>query len=167
MVKRLKKEAVPSVFPCTNTLASPSSLQRATRKTKREENKSGFDTDSKTCSEENNRTEWNEELDPFNVGSEIYYTAEKSEDSESNLEYNKTATSQNPVADSVSQTRPALCVEKFADDPAGMKFYTGLQSHYDFTFVLASLGKAAYKLNYLYFRSEQLSVQNQFFSYSY
>lgn len=89
MVKRLKKEAVPSVFPCTNTLASPSSLQRATRKTKREENKSGFDTDSKTCSEENNRTEWNEELDPFNVGSEIYYTAEKSEDSESNLEYNK------------------------------------------------------------------------------
>ncbi|XP_076109162.1 uncharacterized protein LOC143078039 [Mytilus galloprovincialis] len=44
-----------------------------------------------------------------------------------------------------------------------MKFYTGLQSHYDFTFVLASLGKAAYKLNYLYFRSEQLSVQNQFF----
>lgn len=102
-------------------------------------------------------------MDPFDVGSEIFYTAEKIEDSESNLEYNKTATSQNLVADSVSQTRPVLCVEKFEDDPAGMKFYTGLQSHYDFTFVLASLGKAAYRLNYLYFRSEQLSVQNQFF----
>ncbi|CAC5386817.1 unnamed protein product [Mytilus coruscus] len=143
LVKRLKKEAVPSVFPWTNTFASPSSLQRATPKTRREENKSGFDTDSDTSSEENNITEWNEELDSLDVGT----------------------TSQNPVADSDSQTQtwPALCVEKFEDDPAGMKFYTGLQSHYDFTFVLASLREAAYKLNYLYFRSEQLSVENQFF----
>ncbi|CAC5413894.1 unnamed protein product [Mytilus coruscus] len=90
---------------------------------------------------------------------------EKIEDSESNLQNNQTATSQNPVTDSDSQTQtwPALCVEKFEDDPAGMKFYTGLQSHYDFTFVLASLGEAAYKLYYIYFRSERLSVENQFF----
>ncbi|CAC5390638.1 unnamed protein product [Mytilus coruscus] len=165
LVKRLKKEAVPSVFPWTKSFASPSSLQRATRKTRREENKSGFDTDSDTSYEEKNITEWNEELDSLDFGSEIFYTAENIEDSESNLQNNQTATSQNPVTDSDSQTQtwPALCVEKFEDDPAGMKFYTGLQSHYDFTFVLASLGEAAYTLNYLYFRSEQLSVENQFF----
>ncbi|CAC5379506.1 unnamed protein product [Mytilus coruscus] len=162
LVKRLKKEAVPNVFPWTNTFASPSSLQKATCKTRREENKSGFDTDSDTSSEENNSAEWNEELDSLDVGSEIYYTAEKFEDSELNLHNNQTETFQNPVTDSDSQTQtwPALCVEKFEDDPAGIKFYTGLQSHYDFTFVLTSLGEAAYNLNYLHFRSEQLSVAN-------
>ncbi|CAC5425311.1 unnamed protein product [Mytilus coruscus] len=149
----------PSKTSVTNTFASPSSLQRATRKTRREENKSGFDTDSDTSSEENNITEGNEELDSLDVGSEMYYTAEKIEDSESNLKNIQRATSQNPVTDSNSQTQtwPALCVEKFEDDPAGMTFYTGLQSHYDFTFVLSSLGDAADNLNYLYFRSEQLS----------
>jgi len=54
-------------------------------------------------------------------------------------------------------------VEKFEDDPAGMIFYIGLQSYYDFKFVLASLGEVVYNLNYIYYKSEQLSVENQFF----
>lgn len=67
--------------------------------------------------------------------------------------------------DSGTQTQswPSICVEKFEDDPAGMMFYTGLQSYYDFKFVLASLGEVVYNLNYMYYRSEQLSVQKQFF----
>jgi ABC-type glucose/galactose transport system permease subunit len=42
-------------------------------------------------------------------------------------------------------------------------FYTGLQTYEVFIFVLATLGNAAYELNYLYYRSEQLSVENSFF----
>ncbi|CAC5426673.1 unnamed protein product [Mytilus coruscus] len=60
-------------------------------------------------------------------------------------------------------TWPSLCVEKFMFDSPGIMFYTGLQTYEDFTFVLATLGNAAYDLNYLYYRSEQLSVENQFF----
>ena len=42
--------------------------------------------------------------------------------------------------------------------PPGIMFYTGLQTYEDFTFVLVTLGDAAYELNYLYDRSEQLPV---------
>jgi hypothetical protein len=70
--------------------------------------------------------------------------------------------------DSGTQTQswPSLWVEKFEDDPAGMMFYTGLQSYYDFKFVLASLGEFVYNLNYMYYRSEQLCGKSVF-SYPY
>lgn len=58
---------------------------------------------------------------------------------------------------------PSICIEKFQYDPAGILFYTGLQTYADFKFVLATLGDAVFELNYMYYRSDQLSVINQFF----
>ena len=62
-----------------------------------------------------------------------------------------------------TSTWPSLCVEKFMYDPPEIMFYTGLQTYEVFIFVLATLGNAACELNYLYYRSEQLSVENIFF----
>ena len=62
-----------------------------------------------------------------------------------------------------TSTWPSLCVEKFMYDLLEIMFYTGLQTYEVFIFVLATLGNAAYELNYLYYRSEQLSVENSFF----
>ena len=65
-----------------------------------------------------------------------------------------------------TSTWPSLCVEKFMYDPLEIMFYTGLQTYEVFIFVLATLGNAAYELNYmyLYYRCEQLSVENSFFN---
>jgi hypothetical protein len=104
------------------------------------------------------------ECDISNVGNEIYWAEKIYSPKMENPESAET-TSYTLHNDSGTQTQswPSLCVEKFEDDPAGMMFYTGLQSYYDFKFVLASLGEVVYNLNYMYYRSEQLSVENQFF----
>ena len=52
---------------------------------------------------------------------------------------------------------------KFKYDNDGMQYYTGLDSYVVFMAVLASLGPAAYKLQYLYGRKPQLDIADQLF----
>ena len=102
-------------------------------------------------------------FDDDNVGNEIIYTAEPCEDVEMNeCKVNVNVSSVDSTCTQTS-TWPSLCVEKFIYDPPGIMFYTGLQTYEVFIFVLATLGNAVYELNYLYYRSEQLSVENQLF----
>ncbi|CAC5377339.1 unnamed protein product [Mytilus coruscus] len=157
LVKRLKSDAFPSVFPWISTSTSNN---RSVRQAKRSEAKGIVDSDSSESSED---MQANFPCDDANVGNEIYYTAEPCVD----VEMTVPNESRNvpSIDSSLTQTLtwPSLCVEKFMFDSPGIMFYTGLQTYEDFTFVLATLGNAAYDLNYLYYRSEQLSVENQFF----
>ena len=55
-----------------------------------------------------------------------------------------------------------MSVDNFRRDPEGMKFYTGLDSYSTFVNVLASLGPASYRLNYVYSKPS-IQVQDQLF----
>ena len=55
------------------------------------------------------------------------------------------------------------CVKNFVNDPAGIHFYTGLESYEKFSFVLYTLGPSANNLKYMYAQSYKLSVEDQFF----
>ena len=52
-------------------------------------------------------------------------------------------------------------IDNFINDSVGLQFYTGLDNYEAFVTVLASLGPAAYQLNYLYGKHPVLSVANQ------
>ena len=55
-----------------------------------------------------------------------------------------------------------LCSDNFITDDKGLQFYTGLDNYTMFRTVLASLGPAAYHLNYLYDKNPTLSIPNYF-----
>ena len=159
LVKKLKRDAIPSIFPwvCTSN-----SNERAKRQAKRNEAKERLDSDSSSESSSDNMP-LSLPFDDDNVGNEIIYTAEPCEDVEMNeCKVNVNVSSVDSTCTQTS-TWPSLCVEKFIYDPPGIMFYTGLQTYEVFIFVLATLGNAVYELNYLYYRSEQLSVENQLF----
>jgi hypothetical protein len=155
----LKRDAIPSIFPWVNT---SNSNERAKRQAKRNEAKERLDSDSSSESSSDNMP-LSLPFDDDNVGNEIIYTAEPCEDVEMNeCKVNVNVSSVDSTCTQTS-TWPSLCVEKFIYDPPGIMFYTGLQTYEVFIFVLATLGNAVYELNYLYYRSEQLSVENQLF----
>lgn len=52
---------------------------------------------------------------------------------------------------------------RFATDPEGIHYYTGLECYEKFKMVLHTLGPAAYELNYYHGVTPTLSVENQFF----
>ena len=58
---------------------------------------------------------------------------------------------------------PSLAVDNFRHDDEGILFYTGIATYADFKLVLATLGEAAYNLNYLYNKVDQMSVEDQLF----
>lgn len=155
----MKRDAIPSIFPWDST---SNSNERAKRQAKRNEAKESLDSDSSSESSGDN-VPLSLPFDDDNVGNEIIYTAEPCEDvemSECNVHVNVSSLDNTSTQTS---TWPSLCVEKFIYDPPGIMFYTGLRTYEVFIFVLATLGNAAYELNYLYYRSEQLSVENQLF----
>jgi len=155
----LKRDAIPSIFPWVST---SNSNERAKRQAKRNEAKERLDSDSSSESSSDNMP-LSLPFDDDNVGNEIIYTAEPCEDVEMNeCKVNVNVSSVDNTCTQTS-TWPSLCVEKFIYDPPGIMFYTGLQTYEVFIFVLATLGNAVYELNYLYYRSEQLSVENQLF----
>lgn len=155
----MKRDAIPSIFPWVRT---SNSNERAERQAKRNEAKERLDSDSSSESSSDNMP-LSLPFDDDNVGNEIIYTAEPCEDVEMNeCKANVNVSSVDSTCTQTS-TWPSLCVEKFIYDPPGIMFYTGLQTYEVFIFVLATLGNAAYELNYLYYRSEQLSVENQLF----
>ena len=125
------------------------------------------DLESDTSSDSDTIEHAENECDISIVGNEIYWAEQIDSLKMENPESAET-TSYTLHNDSGTQTKswPSICVEKFEDDPAGMMFYTGLQSYYDFKFVLASLGEFVYNLNYMYYRSEQLCGKSVF-SYPY
>ena len=147
------------MFPWVST---SNSNERAKRQAKRNEAKERLDSDSSSESSSDNMP-LSLPFDDDNVGNEIIYTAEPCEDVEMNeCKVNVNVSSVDSTCTQTS-TWPSLCVEKFIYDPPGIMFYTGLQTYEVFIFVLATLGNAVYELNYLYYRSEQLSVENQLF----
>ena len=155
----MKRDAIPSIFPWVNT---SNSNERAKRQAKRNEAKERLDSDSSSESSSDNMP-LSLPFDDDNVGNEIIYTAEPCEDVEMNeCKVNVNVSSVDSTCTQTS-TWPSLCVEKFIYDPPGIMFYTELQTYEVFIFVLATLGNAVYELNYLYYRSEQLSVENQLF----
>ena len=162
-MKRLKNDAVPSVFPWTSS-CSPSAKLRSKRIKRRSEVKNTVPQPPV----ESSGSDANFITDPDeDVVNEIYI-AEPCEDVEmteiSNEGCDETTTeSVSCHISTQTLSWPSLCVEKIETDPAGMLFYTGLQTYSDFKFVLSTLGPAAYELNYMYYRSDQLSVENQFF----
>ena len=155
----MKRDAIPSIFPWVST---SNSNERAKRQAKRNEAKERLDSDSSSESSSDNMP-LSLPFDDDNVGNEIIYTAEPCEDVEMNeCKVNVNVSSVDSTCTQTS-TWPSLCVEKFIYDPPGIMFYTALQTYEVFIFVLATLGNAVYELNYLYYRSEQLSVENQLF----
>ena len=63
-----------------------------------------------------------------------------------------------------TQISPGFCVEKYMHNPAGMCYYTGLESFEKFLFVLDTLGPGVDDLIYYYkTKVYQPSVRNQFF----
>ena len=155
----MKRDAIPSIFPWVST---SNSNERAKRQAKRNEAKERLDSDSSSESSSDNMP-LSLPFDDDNVGNEIIYTAEPCEDVEMNeCKVNVNVSSVDSTCTQTS-TWPSLCVEKFIYDPPGIMFYTELQTYEVFIFVLATLGNAVYELNYLYYRSEQLSVENQLF----
>ena len=155
----MKRDAIPSIFPWVST---SNSNERAKRQAKRNEAKERLDSDSSSESSSDNMP-LSLPFDDDNVGNEIIYTAEPCEDVEMNeCKVNVNVSSVDSTCTQTS-TWPSLCVEKFIYDPPGIMFYTGLQTYKVFIFVLATLGNAVYELKYLYYRSEQLSVENQLF----
>ena len=152
-------DAIPSIFPWVST---SNSNEKAKRQAKRNEAKEWLDSDSSSESSSGNMP-LSLPFDDDNVGNEIIYTAEPCENVEMNeCKVNVNVSSVDSTCTQTS-TWPSLCVEKFIYDPPGIMFYTGLQTYEVFIFVLATLGNAVYELNYLYYRSEQLSVENQLF----
>ena len=155
----MKRDAIPSIFPWVST---SNSNERAKRQAKCNEAKERLDSDSSSESSSDNMP-LSLPFDDDNVGNEIIYTAEPCEDMEMNeCKVNVNVSSVDSTCTQTS-TWPSLCVEKFIYDPPGIMFYTELQTYEVFIFVLATLGNAVYELNYLYYRSEQLSVENQLF----
>ncbi|CAC5417615.1 unnamed protein product [Mytilus coruscus] len=148
LVKRLKSDAFPSVFPWISTSTSN---DRSVRQAKRSEAKVNVDSDSSESSED---MQANFPCDDANVGNEIYYTAEPCVDAEMTVPNESMNAPSTDSSLTQTLTWPSLCVEKFMFGSPGIMFYTGLQTYEDFTFVLATLGNAAYKLNYLYYRSK-------------
>ena len=158
-MKRLKRGAIPSIFPWRDDNCTGQS-KRANRHSRRTQNlelkslnhvnsdnecmPSSLNTDQIGCEMEIDNGDISE-LMSMDVPNEV------------NIDTSTT------IAETQTITWPSLCIEKFQDDPAGIMFYTGLSTYSDFKFVLATLGEAAYNLNYLYFRSDHLSVENQFF----
>ena len=60
-------------------------------------------------------------------------------------------------------TFPAMCIDNFEKDDAGIHFYTGFETISKFYFVLTTLGPAAYSLNHIYHQVTNISVPDQFF----
>ncbi len=56
-----------------------------------------------------------------------------------------------------------MSIEDYKHDEPGVKYFTGLDCYQTFCDVLASLGPAAYELNYLYNIKPKLSVKDQLF----
>ena len=62
-----------------------------------------------------------------------------------------------------SDQSPPFAAGRFANDPQGIHFYTGLETYEKFLMVLSTLGPAAYELNYFHGYNHSLSVEDQFF----
>ena len=57
----------------------------------------------------------------------------------------------------------AFSAKEFMFDPAGIHFYTGLETYKKFSFVLSTLGPAANHLNYYNGWNPSLNIEDQFF----
>ncbi|XP_013420404.1 uncharacterized protein LOC106180817 [Lingula anatina] len=67
------------------------------------------------------------------------------------------------LGDSSTQTPfyPKLSIEELSTNDKMLNYYTGLQNHEHFVYVLSTLGPAAYHLNYRWRKPINISVENQ------
>ena len=152
--RRLKKGAVPSQFLWTDE-PSPQSKKRKERAEKRGENQQ---KKLKETTEPNTLVD----LDLQDIGAEVECTEINSDTQE--LEETISAHPKFQECSTQTQISPRFCVEKYVADPAGICFYTGLESFEKFLFVFDTLGHAVHDLTY-YHKTKvyQPDVRNQFF----
>jgi hypothetical protein len=166
--KKLKADAVPSIFTWSVT-PSASATARAARVRDRRSRCSATATATSTsepmpgpadvilsCDIDGESIALVEEVE---ADSNVLVDASVQTDID-NAHYNRNVS----VVSSQTQTLTesiALDIEHFKNDDCGLQFYTGLDNCTVFSTVLASLGPAAYQLNYLYGRNPTLGVQNQ------
>ncbi|CAC5390588.1 unnamed protein product [Mytilus coruscus] len=110
LVKRLKSDAFPSVFPWISTSTSN---DRSVRQAKRSEAKGIVDSDSSESSED---MQANFPCDDDNVGNEIYYTAEPCVDVEMTVPNESMKVPSIDSSLTQTLTWPSLCVEKFISE---------------------------------------------------
>ena len=148
--RRLIKGAIPSKFSWT-VQPSPQAQKRQERADRREEN---ANKKLKTTSESSKIVN----LDLPDIGAEVECAAVEQEEGK--------MVDSPKIKEGSTQTQisPGFCVEKYMHNPAGMCYYTGLESFEKFLFVLDTLGPGVDDLIYYYkTKVYQPSVRNQFF----
>ncbi|XP_062610837.1 uncharacterized protein LOC134272644 [Saccostrea cucullata] len=155
--KRLKKTAVPSIFPWVEP--SPHSHERADRaKSRGIKRKLAEEFSASSSIDEFIYTS----ADDLQVSEEIVSNSTQILAEEIQVTVQK---SDVKFFDVQTQTPryPPMSIENFTNDDAGVNFYTGLETLTKFYFVLRTLGPAAHCLNYIYHKVSNISVPDQFF----
>jgi len=144
-VRRLRQGAVPSLFKWTKE-PSPAAVRRAERqerKRRRVEEESKFDIEnvSHTVEIETSAVPETPQQESLDMHQPTFATV-------------YVQTPGTPLA--------PICIERIMFNNDMVHYYTGLETYQTFTFVLASLGPAAFELEYRTHKPQNISVENQF-----
>ncbi|XP_014677368.1 PREDICTED: uncharacterized protein LOC106817220 [Priapulus caudatus] len=157
--KRLKRTAVPHIFPWQKA-SSSSELERRERARRKVQ----FDAAQESEIEKRRKLE-----DKANVSSNVDVYEEIVEATDDHVggvgagnSLQETVTVMRDVAVQCQLTQ-RFSATFFVNDPKGIHFYTGLENYAKFLFVFQTLGQAAYHLNYFHRVSPSLPVIDQFF----
>ncbi|XP_061187005.1 uncharacterized protein LOC133195157 [Saccostrea echinata] len=154
----LKKTAVPSQFAW-----SKSTEKRKARYIARSVKRLKFENETECSSTYSNSNDTLVELDnELSVGCQqevlTTYENQKAEESvETSICVNHSSCT------TQTEKCPMFNIEYFSNDNPGIHLYTGLEDITKFYFVLYTLGRVAFCLNYLYHQVISLDVPNQFF----
>lgn len=154
-VKKLKKDAVPSIFSFG---LSGSKSESAEKREQRYQQRLELINQLEEPSEPEKAVEEQEEVD---FAMEIEIEAEGSSDSEANCPEHHESRLQASVGTQIS--KPAfgsLSIEQFENDAKAVSYYTGFKDINHFRFFFDCLGPAAYCLNY---SSRTLSKEDELF----
>ena len=142
--RRLRQGAVPSQFPW-NKETSPAAVRRSERQ------------DRKRC-----RLEEVQLIDIDDVSHTIdVKTTVPAETPSETMDADMTTFATVGAQASGTHWTP-ICIERIMFDNDMLHHFTGLESYETFTFVLASLGPAAFELEYRSHTPKNISVENQF-----
>ncbi len=136
LIKRLKRNAVPSIFPHKEG-PSVVAIQREKRVKGRNKRKESFKTETHT-------------YDNIEVGAFEEIVHESPMDCSPDNTAAEVSVISKTLEDNSTQTpeRPIMSVENYRHDQTAVHYYTGLEDYNKFNLVLATLGEAAYNLKY-------------------
>ena len=149
-LKRLRPDAVPSIFPWTKE-ENEKLVERRARAESRLSRKRKRDD---MCREELEAS-FSEEMDHV----------EEAVIDEAEIYYATPVASERTFGDLSTQTHtfPMFSIDNLKKDDKAIHFYTELETYNKFSFVLNTLGPAAYYLNYINFQVVDISIEDQFF----